>query len=261
MPRRPAVHHRTTVGPVHGQSGNSRQADRALNTGSKPWRLIRKRILVRDNYTCQQCHRYGNHVDHKDGDDSNMADSNLWTLCRYCHGIKTRAEQGIATLLPRIHRRPLVPVKLIAGPPGSGKSTMARDLAARHKGPGAPLLIDLDEIKAELSGRSIHESPDDVFAMAVWERNRRLIELADPGPFGLCLFVAMAPRLNERRHWRSQLNATSIVLEVPRGECLRRIAADPTRRGRPADYWERLVDDWWSNYARDAQGSGERVIH
>lgn len=72
----------------------SRQGKRELHTGSKAWRLIRERILLRDGYTCQAkaCGRYGNQVDHISGDDSDSRDSNLQTLCKKCHSSKTARE-------------------------------------------------------------------------------------------------------------------------------------------------------------------------
>jgi len=54
---------------------------------------IRKRILLRDNYICQECGRVVSgkeaHVDHIDGNEINMNDDNLQTLCSECHGRKT----------------------------------------------------------------------------------------------------------------------------------------------------------------------------
>lgn len=77
----------------------SRQAKRALHTGSKAWRLIRDRVLVRDAYTCQVCKRLIDaskeaHVDHRDGDSHNNAMENLQTLCVSCHTSKTNVEDA-----------------------------------------------------------------------------------------------------------------------------------------------------------------------
>lgn len=66
---------------------------------SKDWLARRKRILVRDAFTCRACscvvHGKSAHVDHRlpleeGGTD---ADENLQTLCIACHGVKTRGEQ------------------------------------------------------------------------------------------------------------------------------------------------------------------------
>jgi len=63
------------------------------------WKARRLRILRRDAFVCQVCHRvvYGQaaHVDHivpleEGGTDD---DSNLQTLCQADHGKKTREEQ------------------------------------------------------------------------------------------------------------------------------------------------------------------------
>ena len=76
-----------------------RQRKRALHTDTKAWRLLRQQVLVRDLYRCQACKRMVTgpdaHVDHIHDDahdpDSNQLDR-LQTLCRECHGAKTRAE-------------------------------------------------------------------------------------------------------------------------------------------------------------------------
>ena len=61
------------------------------------WNTVRRNILARDNYTCQQC---GSHqhleVDHitpawKTGHD-NHHPNNLQTLCHTCHKKKTNKE-------------------------------------------------------------------------------------------------------------------------------------------------------------------------
>jgi 5-methylcytosine-specific restriction endonuclease McrA/predicted kinase len=257
MPTAPPVHKRKAVGKRHGAPPETnRQARRALNTGSNEWRAIRKQVLIRDDYTCAMCGRYGNHVDHIDGDATNDAPdgSNYQTLCRPCHSVKTAGETGWVRLLPVLKYKPAIPVTLIAGPPGAGKTTHA------HKRAGdRDTILDLDEIKASMAGTAPHDAPEDTFASAVAERNNRLMALSR-ARHGRCWFVVMAPTLAERRHWAEQLGAERVVLEVPSEECLRRIAADPARSGKPREFWERIVSRWWSRYVREAAGGGETVV-
>lgn len=58
---------------------------------------IRKRILLRDGYTCQMCGRVSSRleVDHRvplhlGGSES---DENRWSLCLQCHQAKTEQEE------------------------------------------------------------------------------------------------------------------------------------------------------------------------
>lgn len=80
-----------------------RQQRRQYATNSAAWLAIRARVLLRDQYTCQNpecrrvCGRKGEaHVDHIDGDSSNNPDdgSNWQTLCATCHSRKTCLEDG-----------------------------------------------------------------------------------------------------------------------------------------------------------------------
>jgi len=94
VPTAPAIHQRTTAkAPVHGHVQN-RQATREYNTNSKAWKAIRREVLARDRYLCQSCRKYGDQVDHIDGDScNNPRDGSNWqTLCKRCHSSKTARE-------------------------------------------------------------------------------------------------------------------------------------------------------------------------
>jgi 5-methylcytosine-specific restriction protein A len=63
--------------------------------GTKRWRALRRRVLKRDRYTCQECRRFGNEVDHvvpvaQGG--ARWSEDNLQTLCKSCHSRKTARE-------------------------------------------------------------------------------------------------------------------------------------------------------------------------
>lgn len=68
---------------------------RALKTNMKAWRVLRKKVLVRDLYKCQYCGGYGNNVDHVFNDADNASSNvveRLQTLCHKCHSAKTARE-------------------------------------------------------------------------------------------------------------------------------------------------------------------------
>lgn len=79
----------------------NRQAARALNTGSKKWARLRQVVLLRDQYRCKHCLRYGNHVDHIDNNAHNNDLNNLQVLCVSCHSAKTATEMAGKVSKPR----------------------------------------------------------------------------------------------------------------------------------------------------------------
>jgi 5-methylcytosine-specific restriction endonuclease McrA len=96
MPKAHTVHRAAKVTAKkhnpRGQGATERQRTRAMHTGSKAWRLMRLSVLQRDGYTCAVCGRYGDQVDHIDGDSHNNDADNLQTLCLRDHSAKTMRE-------------------------------------------------------------------------------------------------------------------------------------------------------------------------
>ena len=78
----------------HAKPAESRQTRRAMHTGSKAWRALRESILIRDSYQCAKCGKFGDQVDHKDGDSHNNDPRNLQVLCLRDHSAKTMREMN-----------------------------------------------------------------------------------------------------------------------------------------------------------------------
>jgi len=201
-------------------------------------------------------------VDHRiphRGDQKRFWDRANWQpLCDHCHAKRKQIQENRPLSVEAERRRnpflpaPRIPVTIVCGPAGAGKSTYV----AKNAGPN-DIVIDLDEIRAAISGGRIHAYTPEFLPAALDERNRLLASLATDTTHERAWFIVSAPTQAERVLWASKLKARVVLLDTPLNECERRIRADHARVGE-TDRMIRLAADWWGRHDADNQMGGGR---
>jgi shikimate kinase len=208
-----------------------KQAKRALATNSTAWRNIRAAQLAREPM-CRVCARRGilkpaNTVDHIDGDAMHDDVNNYQSLCQPCHARKTAVEDGgfqRAQIMPHWIGKPLIPVTVVCGPPGSGKTTYVGQHATQHD-----LVLDVDVLAAQLFGRPIYHREHGEWFAAMRERNRMLGELSrSTCGHRRCWLIVTGKTPRERMFWKAYATEL-VVMDVPKPECVARVMADARR--------------------------------
>ena len=259
MPKAPTVVKRANPAAAKARRDRRRRYDlirkdapgRALYR-TKRWRDVLRPWTLQMNPFCVTCLAIGretptaeiDHVVPHEGDADLFFDrGNLQGLCYRCHVLKTKREVGPASPLPMWLKPSAIPVTIVCGPPGSGKTTLVGERAGDRD-----IILDLDEIKAEISGLPLYRAGAEWLERALTERNRRLATLAHLTGDRRAWFIVGAPRAAERKTWKRLLRADAVeVLPVSPGECSRRIESDP-RRADQLGRWDKLIDDWWRAY-------------
>jgi len=230
---------------------------------SSIWKKIRKRVLMSEPI-CRQCTQsISSHIDHiipiKKGGCKTCLD-NLQALCNSCHSYKTSKEDILHR--PYWLPTPKIPVLIISGPSGSGKSFLSNELSNDRI-----LVIDLDVIKSKLLGRDIYcWSESDGLENALLERNRLLASLSAPNiskEFDSAIFIISAPNGETREWWSKKLNSNVILLLIPKKICKNRIENDERRKDK-LEYFNNIIDKWFMTYTKnnidyiiDSEGGGD----
>ena len=187
-------------------------------------------------------------IPHKGNYDLFWDMDNWQPLCKRCHDIKTALEDGGWGAIPK-HRptnitTSLSPVTIVCGPPGSGKSYYANEMATKND-----LIIDLDVIKAEVTGTRIYERQDDKARdAAIVKRNQILEQLGKQKRYEQVYFIISGAKKEERQWWSNKLGAKITIIDTPADECIKRIEADERRTGQEKRDHIGAVKRWWMAY-------------
>jgi predicted kinase/5-methylcytosine-specific restriction endonuclease McrA len=238
----------------------------------KVWQSLRAAQL-RKEPLCENClAEYGSitpadTVHHKDahgGDWQKFCDpENLQSVCKECHdgeiqrgeraGWTDRGWQVEGHKLPPRVIQPVglspsrVPLTIVCGPPGAGKSTYIET----HRGPD-DIIIDIDAILAELSGDAVRtqERRDTYLMEAFLLRNRRLAALATETRPIAAWFIVGAPRPSMRELWANQLKPFAVVvMQTPAALCRDRILKVSDRAPTASGMIKGALS-WWDRYDR-----------
>ncbi|MGR3547597.1 MAG: HNH endonuclease [Roseovarius sp.] len=241
-------------------------------TRTARWRALRMEIIERDGGACVKCGARGRlEVDHvkpvRDKPELAYDPQNLQSLCPSCHTRKTRIECGhkptpparrdwdmAVNALESAPRRQFsvpaglqasrIPVNLVFGPPGAGKTTYVQD----HARPD-DLVIDLDRYLIALGG-SPWGADKAILRAAFAAHDADLHSLAERRR-GVAWLVKLAPSQAERMAWRLGLRRVQMVaILTPPDTCIQRICAEPARQER-AEKMCAAVHDWWRTYSAE----------
>lgn len=228
------------------------------------WRAVRRQYLAA-HPGCQHegCTAAAVEVDHiqsvAERPDLRLHWSNLRGFCKHHHSQRTARDQSFgmsaearARTWPADLKASAIPLTIVCGAPGSGKSHWVRE----RKG-CADVVIDLDEIKAELAGTSIYSAEPRWTGPALEERNRMLRGLAHVSPNSgatSAWFIVSAPEPAERQWWQRQLGGTVHVMPTDEAMCVSRINADHRRIGHRERMTARVAE-WFAKARGEIGGS------
>lgn len=202
------------------------------------WEKLRLVIMQRDAGLCQVCKaegrlKPGTIVDHMKPKAEGGSDDlgNLQVICKPCHMMKTAGESargGERVMFePEWLPSSLVPVAVVCGPPGSGKSTYVQ----QHASPG-DLVLDADVIAAEMFRLPLYHASFEQIKAAIRYRNKMLAGLADRScGYAKAWLIVTAGSDAKREFWRLKYGEP-IVMTTPKRECADRVRNDERRPER-----------------------------
>lgn len=142
-------------------------------------------------------------------------------------------------------------IVVLAGPPCSGKTTLAHTLATEHD-----TVLDYDDIARALGSPHQWLHPEPWRTAAEHDMQAAIAQAAAHPNDGTAWVIRTAPRPNQRAALAQQWNAKVYLLNPGRAECTRRAKADQRPSGT-----SKSIGEWYYRYSPWAGDLDPGVLH
>lgn len=159
-----------------------------------------------------------------------LDDMNLQWLCSHHHNVKSGKEKMTEQTT----------VRIVSGPPGSGKSTYVKENMSY-----GDIVMDFDKIIAAISFQSTYEKPKKLMDAAYRVRDLIYRMIAEPNKIDSAWIITTYSFAIDREQLANMFSGKLIRINTPADECKSRIKKQ--NRAGGVD-WERLVDKYFKTF-------------
>ena len=220
---------------------------------SDEWLDFRAQIILERGPVCQMCGRpiaaskqiHVHHLEELTEANINnpmisLNQDNVLLVCHDCHN-KTHNRFGHGYVAPKQQA-----VYLVYGPPCSGKSSFVRE----HMQPG-DLVVDLDALSQAISYQQMHDKPEQLKYNAFALQALLIDQIKTRyGKFANAWIIGGYPDKYKREQIARDTGAEIIFIDVPREECLARLAACEGYRRDHQEEWVQYIDRWFEKHTK-----------
>lgn len=190
--------------------------------GLKRWKDMRIAQFIKDEQRCALCGHQEkdtsllvcDHVIPHRGDEALFWNGPKQTLCDFCHKVHKQSQEAgtSAQFHPEFLRPSVIPLTIVCGPPGAGKTTWCHAHAKSND-----IIIDLDYLAQSCGAPAGKDWDRDKFlAPALRKRNAMLLYLSrDVCRFRSAWFIVTEPEGRMRQWWNDKMKPNEIVLVMP----------------------------------------------
>ena len=168
---------------------------------------------------------------------------NHQSLCQSCHSsVKQQEEAGSKSTTTYVFMpdwlEPIHGLTIVFGCAGSGKSTWVKQQAKPND-----VVLDLDELIAEASGKPIYKGNKRDYAQAVRKRNSLLLQMAKHNQSGYLILTGSTRA--QRRWWVSKLQPSYVhIMPTSKEDCIDRIMNDDRRTMSVKQQQIQSIEKW-----------------
>ena len=161
---------------------------------------------------------------------------NIAILHWQCHNEVHRRFTGQNT-------RPEKKVYLITGAPCSGKTTFARERME-----AGDVIVDIDDIWQQISGRPRYEKPNSLKPLVFATRDAQEEQVRmGAGTWRNAFIIRSLPLAMDRKRLAERIGAEVITIDTPKEECLERLRKNP--QGRNVAEYEKFINSYFMMFS------------